>query len=752
MEAINVNEVSNFPEKSSVNASVPLSIFSNPHLREVLSRRGITHLLPVQQEAIARGLLERRSFLVCAPSGSGKTLIGELAIVLAVLEHRGRAAYLVPYRALAAQKATEFRQLYEPTGIQVALATGDEDAPEPSLMAADIVITTFEKLDSALRNTKTQAWTKQLAVVVADEFHEIGEPKRGPHLEGLLMRLLSGMQGVQLIALSATIGNPQELTVWLNTLGTPTELIISNYRPVPLSYAITTDARKDQFIRQKVEKVLQEDGQILIFTATRKEAEQQAISLVDACQQYLTQENKEHILEAIQQLNTVAGHSTTLKQALVGGIGFHHAGLDRAERRVVERLFNTREIKIICCTTTLSAGINTPAQLVILRGVEMKKSPPAGDLDRENLPESQQWVAPFPGGQNFLPFPPNQVFQLLGRAGRPGFDVVGQGIILTSSEAQAQWARDYYFSDPAIVKSEVVGEGSSRTNSFLHKLTPRFTPLQSRLDSLDALRELVLVRIHDMGRVNLADLHAFFRLSLYCFQKQQLTSPQTNHTLPLSVISFLLTRGFVRRVILPSAQTPLMLEITRLGALTARLYVPPLKVLFILDALSQDSAVSSSSLLKLGCTLLYGQETRGESSLSMLEQWIEEVPVEDVVRRAGKSLGDLAVVNLEVSRYLKIVARFADYLGQYGITELACTLALRVLHGVKEELLNLVTRVPGVGRLRGRLLVNAGYATPGQIACESLPSLATETGISPIILTEIQTQCSLIAATSHEVK
>ncbi len=588
-------------------------------------------------------------------------------------------------------------------------------------------------------------WTNSLAVVVADEFHEIGELKRGPHLEGLLMRLLQGKRAVQLVALSATVGNPRELVAWLNMLGTPVELITSKYRPIPLSYAIATDAHKDLYILKKVEQVLREEGQVLIFTATRKEAEQQACSLVGMCQQFLTNEDKQRISEATERLTALPGHSTTLKQVLLAGAGFHHAGLDRAERAAVERLFNTRAIKVVCCTTTLAAGINTPTRVVILRGVEMKKKPRGGDEEGDDAGGFQQWVVPVPGGPSFLPFPPNQLFQLLGRAGRPGFDVAGRGIILTSSASQASWAHDYYFSTQGTQGSQSMGEEVERMDPVPPDLAPKYAPLQSRLDVPDALRELLLVRVHEMGQVALGELREYFQLSLHCYQLQP-SNPPIPPDLPLRTISFLLTRGFVRRVIKPAANVPLVLEVTRLGALTARLYISPSKALLILDVLSQASPITGSSLLRLGCALLHGQESRGESSLSMLEQWIEEVPVEDVVHRAGKSIGDLAVVNLEVSRYLKIIARFAEYLSHPKASELARTLALRVLHGVKEELLGIVTQVPGVGRSRGRLLVNAGYTTPDKIVRGSLAALARETKIALSILTEIKRQCSLIAA------
>ena len=314
--------------------------------------------------------------------------MGELAAASTLLDHRGKVVYLVPYRALAAQKTAEFRNIYEPYGIKVVFATGDEDTPESEFPAGDFSISTYEKLDAALRNVKTQPWVKDLAVVIVDEFHEIGEPKRGPHLEVLLMRLLEEARQVQLIALSATIGNPRELATWLSTLGTPVELILSDYCPAPLSYTIVVDPRKDLYIRKEVGATLEGSGQVLLLTATRKEAEQQAAALVETCQRFLTPIDEQRICGAIGPLDNIPGHNPVLTRVIRTGVAFHHAGLDKKERTVVETLFNARLIKVVCCTTTLAAGINTPARVVILRGVEMKKRARARDMENNSPTQS----------------------------------------------------------------------------------------------------------------------------------------------------------------------------------------------------------------------------------------------------------------------------------------------------------------------------------------------------------------------------
>ncbi len=826
----------------------------DPRLREVLARRGVTRLMPVQVAAIRQGLFYRQSFLACAPSGSGKTLVGELAAALAVLNRVGKAAYLVPYRALAAQKASEFSKAYGPYGVKVILAMGDNDVPDQELAAADILVTTFEKLDSALRNSKTQAWVKQLAVVVVDEIHEIGEPERGPRLESLLVRLFQRIAHVQLIGLSATVGAPEELATWLGTLGTPVKLLYSETRPVPLAYEIATDGRKDKFISHEVSKVLQEGGQVLVFVATRKEAEQQAGKLAHLCGKSLSQVDKDQIKVQCERLEKVRGRNPALGECLHRGVGFHHAGLDKQERKAAEKLFGTRAVKVICCTTTLAAGINTPARTVILRGVEMKKAPKKTLQKEGTVGLPAPWIDHFSYMYAFIPFPPNQVFQLLGRAGRLGYDSVGRGIILVSSDNQAAWARDYYFRRSG---------GSLTKGSLGEVLTPKYAVLQSQLNAPDALREQVLVRVHEAGRVTLAELRAFLDKTLFAFQWRR-HDPARNHQMPIdsflrvvkptladiialhapaplntsvplhvarwsvdgarvaaevvspnsayhcyfdarsgtacscsarggkelgevankleahlcphlstllhllaslptaqmtipadivaralkedNVLSFLITRGFLRLV----SHSPPAFEATGFGSLTASLYVPPSQALVVRDAIHGEAPVTVENLLHLGVDLLGEREEMRGATVAMLEAWVEEMPPEELVARAGKSLGDLGAASANVSRSLEIAASYADFFARPSASHEARILALRVRHGVKEDLVDLAARIPGVGRVRARLLVNAGFTTPADIAGTEVGVLVQVTGIPTTIMAEIHAQCKIITENSSE--
>ena len=185
-------------------------------------------LTPIQEKAIKAGLLEQKSLLTCAPTASGKTLVATMAIVHTL--GKGKALYLVPLKALANEKFKEYQQLLQSTSYQVSLATGDMDSESNYLAKYDLLILTTEKLDSLLRHRVT--WLTDVKTVVIDEIHLLNDPTRGPTLE-VILTLLKTMLTPQLIGLSATIGNPQELASWLDAT-----LVQDTWRPVELKQGI----------------------------------------------------------------------------------------------------------------------------------------------------------------------------------------------------------------------------------------------------------------------------------------------------------------------------------------------------------------------------------------------------------------------------------------------------------------------------------------------------------------------------------
>lgn len=199
----------------------------------VLAKEGITELRPSQEKAVKLGLFEGKNQVVCTPTASGKTLIGELAALKSILEHKGKAVYIVPLKALATEKFRDFKRRYGHLA-KVALSIGDIDSADSYLIDYDLIITTSEKLDSLIRHHSP--WISLVKTVIIDEIHILNDPSRGPTLEILITILRKLLKNAQIIGLSATIGNPMELAAWLDA-----ELVIDNWRPVKLQEGVYLD-------------------------------------------------------------------------------------------------------------------------------------------------------------------------------------------------------------------------------------------------------------------------------------------------------------------------------------------------------------------------------------------------------------------------------------------------------------------------------------------------------------------------------
>ncbi len=201
-------------------------------LSTVFAKHGIKEFRPAQKKALDAGLLAGKNLLVCTPTASGKTLIAEMAAGKTILGG-GKAIYIVPLVALANEKAKDFKKKYDDV-FKTALSVGDFDSSDPHLIDYDLIICTAEKLDSLIRHHAP--WLSRVSVVIVDEVHLLNDISRGPTLEILITLLKKILPNVQIIALSATIGNPEELAAWLGAT-----LVKDDWRPVPLHKGVSFD-------------------------------------------------------------------------------------------------------------------------------------------------------------------------------------------------------------------------------------------------------------------------------------------------------------------------------------------------------------------------------------------------------------------------------------------------------------------------------------------------------------------------------
>ena len=191
--------------------------------------QGIDKLLPIQEQAIRRhGLFNGKSFIVSAPTSSGKTFIGELAAV-----HQGlnghKTAYLVPLKALAEEKFEYFQRLYEPYGIRIAVSTRDRKEFDDALNNGDfeIAIVVYEKFFQLLNSTPK--FLSHIGLVVVDEIQLLADPSRGSTVELILTKLKMLQGRFQLIGMTAVLGNNRQVNEWLEV-----DLLHYDQRPVEL--------------------------------------------------------------------------------------------------------------------------------------------------------------------------------------------------------------------------------------------------------------------------------------------------------------------------------------------------------------------------------------------------------------------------------------------------------------------------------------------------------------------------------------
>ncbi|MFW9798864.1 MAG: DEAD/DEAH box helicase, partial [Candidatus Thorarchaeota archaeon] len=400
-----------------MNATQLEELSINKRIIRLLQEIGISSLFPPQEEAFNTDVLEGENLVLAVPTSAGKTLVAEICILKTILDGRGKALYLVPLRSLAREKYSDFRK-YEALGITVAMSVGDYDSPGTKLREADIIVLTTERADSLIRH-KTD-WLDEVGIVIVDEVHLVNDPKRGPTLEMVVAKMAQILPDVQLVALSATISNANEIAEWLNA-----ELVKSTWRPVPLREGVLLDnqitfsdngtarsitRKRREVVVDAICDILDEGGQALVFVSSRRSTVAVAKKVAQSTRTYLTRNVQDQLANAAKKIvakPSVPEASKTLARLLMAGTAFHHAGLDNTERALVEDYFKEDLLKVVVATPTLAAGVNLPARRVVVR-----------DYRR------------FESGRGNYPISVLEYKQMAGRAGRPKYDEYGEAILI----------------------------------------------------------------------------------------------------------------------------------------------------------------------------------------------------------------------------------------------------------------------------------------------------------------------------------
>jgi len=705
--------------------------------KQAIIDSGINELYPPQEEAVKAGALEGKNLVLASPTASGKTLVAEMCALKHILEKDGKVLYLTPLRALANEKYEEFKKYsgIKKSGgrrISVGISTGDYDSSDPWLERYDVIITTNEKADSLLRHRAK--WMDEISLVVADEVHLLNDSERGPTLEVVLARLMQINPDAQLLTLSATVKNAEEAAEWLKADSVTTE-----WRPVTLKEGVLNQ-NEIQFKdggALKIEKrvanpainlalhTIKTGGQALIFASTRKNSvglARKASTEVDG----LLSKPLKRVLQRLSEEVLAAGERTRISELLADlvskGTAFHHAGLGGTHRRLIENAFREGRIKVLTATPTLAFGVNLPARMVIIH-----------DYRR------------YEPGYGYYPITVLEYKQMAGRAGRPRYDKTGEAILISKTEDE----RDYLMESYVLAQPERIW---------------------SKLAVERILRGHVLATIASDFAHTEQGIYDFFGKTFYAFQYD----PKAIKAVIVKILKFL----YDERMIEVSGEN---VYATRFGRRVSELYIDPVSGVVIRDALQNKAPILtdvsyfhmiahtpdvfprlrpySSEIDELA---LFVDQHRSEFMFPVPEQWedhidyeeflteaktawvlqswIEEVTEDQMIERFRVQPGDLYRV-IESARWLLYASHELARLfgvGKDALSGLDVVME-RVEKGVKAELLPLV-RLEGIGRVRARILHNAGLKTLDDLKKAPMEELTALPLIGPKLAKKIKDQ------------
>ncbi len=433
-----------------------------------------------QKEAV-KYIDEGKSVVVCAPTGAGKTCIAEHAIHRA-LEDGTKVIYTTPLKALSNQKFSDFGRKYGED--KVGLLTGDTSINRD----AQIVVMTTEVFRNMLYGTNLGELAKNLQGVkyaVLDEVHYMNDEERGTVWEESIIYCPTD---IQIIALSATVANAQQLCDWINTVHSETKCVITDFRPVPLRFyyydsskpfdllpLLTPDGklnskirpeRRDKNSRAKAKQrntakdvitVLHKKDMLpaIYFTFSRKKCDEQ---MEKCCYlDLITKEEAKEIQKIVDEYlkgNPYLEHNKHLDY-IYHGVASHHAGLLPGWKVLVERLFQKGLIKVVFATETLAAGINMPARSTVISAISKRTD----------------------NGHRMLTA--NEFLQMSGRAGRRGMDKVGYVTVIGTQFQSPEEVAELVFSD---------------ANPLESRFSPKYSMVLNLLQkfSMDEAKELIL--------------------------------------------------------------------------------------------------------------------------------------------------------------------------------------------------------------------------------------------------------------------
>ena len=659
---------------------------------DFLRSQGFQKLYPPQADSIKSGLLKGNSILVSAPTASGKTLIAVLAILGYLSQENakkgGKIVYLSPLRALAAEKFAEFKKLEKialKNKAKIAISTGDFDGIEKNLEKGNVLILTNEKMDSVIRHGAL--WIEDIALVISDEVHLIGDGHRGPTLEMILTQLKLLDTKPQIVGLSATITNSEDIAGWLGC-----KLVKNNWRPVPLSEGVcegntvtmndgTVFTVKNTLRGVPIDlgvQSVQQGGQSLVFASTRPRSKSLATKASDVVSKYLEKEEISRLGKISKKILSENEHTETVKTLALlvrKGVAFHHAGLSQNCRDVVETEFRRGTIKLLSSTPTLAAGVNLPARRVVISSISRYDGK---------------------AGRN-MPISVLEYKQLCGRAGRPQYDDYGESIIVVGNADADSLVDCYINGEPEPIASKIIEDKSLRTH--------------------------ILSVIVTHPGIKKDEILEFFMQTLGGLQTRKAT-------LKFAIgVSLRFLSG--NNLILKKGER---YAATNFGKKTSMLYIDPLTATVFRDSISGVSSKKRHTLgflhLITSCEEFFPKfelrerdyepasamiensnkelitrisEYQCSRSLLALQSWITEASELSIADTLGIESGDMHRMTENANWLSYCLREIAKHTDRADLLEEFDDLQKRIDYGVKEELVGLV-KVKGIGRVRARAL------------------------------------------------
>ena len=598
--------------------------------------------------------------VIAAPTSVGKTVCAEMFMSHEVRVRGGKAIYLAPLRALAKEKIDDWtseNSIFK--DCKISICTGDyrlTEARMKELDDADIIVMTSEMLNSRCRNLDSEKndFLRNCGTIVVDESHLLTVPGRGDHLEVGLMKFSQVARDPRIVFLSATMPNVDQIADWVgcSLVKKDTYLVHSEYRPCPL------DIHYEEYESAESYELTEEYKVDLAVDLIKEHKDDKFLVFVHS------KITGERVKKALEERSIVCE--------------LHNADLDKDKRHKVEQKFKSGALRVIVATSTLAWGCNFPARRVIITGVHR------GRTEVETY----------------------DIFQMAGRAGRPGYDPRGDvHILLPSGESEHHIDR---LSSPKDIESQLLSYVGRPED-------PHYKTLAFHLVS----------EIHHGEISTISDVHRWYEKSLAYFQYEDLEDDIVDKTMAL-----LVKVGAIKEV-------EGKYEVTSIGKVSSMLYYSPFDVAdlrrnfrFLFQHNRQNDDMALSLALGNVDSIRMGFVTRAEK---------EEM--EDFASSVNKFGGDYldssikgayayqCLLNgyvpspfnaiarglqMDFERLVTVLNMLDSMAAKWNKKDFFNGVALRIAYGVKPELIDLC-KVPNIGKVRAERLYAAGLRKPADM-------------------------------------